>query len=166
MDVPRRFRWRRESDRYAAYPMGAQHSDRCIFIKNSQTGYDTNHVPHVPRHKWRWSVRWKGWFQDGGTVDGKQAAADRATERWWELVNHDPPRDVEFEAAMVVARVLVRSPPNSLFAEETPFLHKVMWHLQNVYADELRRDALPLQVKSLMGLLSEELYRRRDRTAG
>jgi hypothetical protein len=104
----------------------------------------------------------EGWFAVNGYAEGKQQAADRATEEWWKAVDTELPRNMALEAAMVVARVLVRPMPNSLLAEDTAFLQSVMWHLMNVYGDEIKHDTMPEPVKLMVDRLSDELLVRRQ----
>ena len=77
------------------------------------------------------------------------------------MVQTDIPRNVDLEAAMIVARVLVRPMPHNLLGEETAFLQKVMTNLTQVYGLELRQGNPPGQVEAMTSRLSEELYRRR-----
>lgn len=105
---------------------------------------------------------WDEWFSRCGFADSKKKAADRATAAWWRLVQTDIPRNVDLEAAMIVAGVLVRPMPNNLLGEDTEFLQRVMSNLAIVYAQELRDEALPGLVEAMMTRLSEELFRRRQ----
>lgn len=159
MDVPARLKWRRELDRYAAYPTATEPNDRFAAVKLIRDGYDGGRVELVQVRTWHWHVRWEGWFQESGIGSSKQEAADRATAAWWRNIQTDIPRDVEFEAAMIAARALVQPPPNSLFAEDAEFLRKVLWHVHNVYSAEIAA-GLP-GVKNLYDQISQELYRRR-----
>lgn len=59
---------------------------------------------------------------------------------------------------MIVARLLVRPVPNSLFAEDADFLRKVMWTLNNVYRAEIA-EGVPA-VRNLYDQLSAEFARR------
>lgn len=111
MQVPR-LKWFREENksRFVAYPMGALRTDRfaeVVFAGNMSVGNEIG----VPR--WRWSVRWPGWFDIGAPANGKQDAADMATRAWWESVVTPPPRDVDGEIDMIVARILVMPPPTA-----------------------------------------------------
>lgn len=108
-------------------------------------------------------MSWPRWFEGAGYADDKQAAADAATECWWANVATEVQRDIESEVILIAARVLVRPPPNSLYAEDAAFLTKLMDTLRLQYAEELRSDALPRQVRDLMTNLSQELFRRRPR---
>lgn len=118
--------------------------------------------PNVAKYgSWLWNASWPGWFVEAGHCESKQEAADAATEAWWRLVNTEIPRNVDFEVAMIVARLLVRPVPNSVFGEEPEFLRKVLWNIQNVYADEIKRGMLPPPVKNLMEQVSAEISRRR-----
>lgn len=164
MDVPARLKWIKESDRFVAYPVGTTAKGRFASITLQKRSLNTDRTPHAVEEIWRWVVFWDGWFSSAGTNDTKQAAADRATEEWWKLVQTEIPRNVDLEASMVVARVLVSPIPNSLLAEDTGFLHKVMQHLTDLYRTEIARSDLPGQVEVLMARLSEELLARRKAT--
>ncbi|ODT64752.1 MAG: hypothetical protein ABS75_34165 [Pelagibacterium sp. SCN 63-23] len=149
MDAPARLKWRKEAERYAAYPVGPIHADRLAWI-----------APNIGRYQsWKWVVRWEHWFAEAGIADSKQAAADQATEAWWRLVQTEIPRDVDLEACMIVARLLVRPVPNSLFTEDVEFLKKVMWTLNNVYRTEIV-ESVPA-VRNFYEQLSAEFARRR-----
>jgi hypothetical protein len=116
MNAPARLKWQREKDRFAAYPVGSIHTDRLAWI-----------APNIAQcGSWNWGVKWAGWFSFGDVAGSKQSAADQATEAWWRLVQTEIPRDVDLEACMIVARAMVRPVPNSLWAEDTAFLRKVM----------------------------------------
>lgn len=151
MAAVQRLKWFREKDRYAAYPVGAEHPRRCVFI-----------WPNVGRKgSWAWTAVWDGWFSATGISEGKQEAADAATQAWWELVATPIPRDVENEIAVLVARAPVMPPPNSLLSEDREYLVTLNRALATLYAAELRNDRLPQPIKNLMENLSAELYRRR-----
>lgn len=150
MDVPARLKWRKEAERYAAYPVGSIHADRLAWI-----------APNIGRYQsWKWVVRWERWFVEAGIADSKQEAADQATEAWWRLVQTEIPRDVDLETSIIVARLLVRPVPNSLFAEDAEFLRKVMWTLNDVYRAEIA-ESVPA-VRNLYDQLSVEFARRRE----
>ncbi|WP_297104217.1 hypothetical protein [uncultured Devosia sp.] len=150
MDVPARLKWRKEPERYAAYPVGSIHADRLAWI-----------APNIARYQsWKWVVSWERWFAESGVADSKQEAADRATEAWWRLVQTDIPRDVDLETSMIVARLLVRPVPNSLFDEDADYLRKVMWALNNVYRTEII-EGVPA-IRNLYDQLSAEFARRRE----
>jgi hypothetical protein len=152
MDVPLRLKWRKESDRFAAYPLSINLPDRVAWI-----------APYTPVYQsWKWVVSWEGWFTHSGTACGKQEAADRATEAWWRLVQTEVPRDVDFDATRIVAQIVVRPIPNSLFAEDGAFLQKVQWHLRNVFRDELAQGNAPPAVADLDGMLEREIERRHE----
>ena len=159
MQVPR-LKWSRERDkgRFVAYPMGSLHMDRfaeVVFAGKMSVGNEIG----VPR--WRWSVRWPGWFDISAPANDKQHAADMATKAWWDAVMTPPPRDVDGEIDMIVARILVMPPPNSLMTESTAYLRQMQRSLTLLYQGELRAETLPPQVKGLMANLSAELYARR-----
>lgn len=157
MQLPR-LEWSREENRYVAYPMGSLHRDRCaeiVFVGNMSIG---NRIG-VPR--WRWAVKWPAWFSIDAPADDKQHAADMATKAWWNEVVKPPPRDVDGEIDMIIARILVMPPPNSLLSESPSYLRKMQRSLTLLYARELKEETLPLQVKNLMVNLSAELYARR-----
>lgn len=156
-----RLKWRKEGDRFKAYPLGperpAYHAD--VWLVSS--GRNTDLIPHRNVESWAWLVCWDGWFSKSGFAEAKQAAADKANEEWWTAVDTELPRDTELEAEMIVARVLVRPMPNSLLGEDVAFLQKVLWHVHNVYRAEIKDDQAPAAVKEMVTRLSEELYRRR-----
>lgn len=160
MDVPARLKWRKEKDRYAAYPTATEPQDRyaAIWLYNSGTDPQTQNGARF--ESWYWKIVWSGWFSRSGTAESKQIAADRATSAWWECVNSEPPRDVQTEVAMIVARALIRPIPNSLFGEDPDFLRSVLWHLHAVYADEIKQGVGA--VKNLSEQVSAELFRRRQ----
>lgn len=150
MEGAARLKWRAEKERYAAYPLGSIYPDRLAWI-----------APNIGRRgSWQWAVRWEGWFSSSGVSESKQEAADCATEAWWRLVQTEIPRDVDLEAAMIVARLQVRPVPNSLFAEDDEYLRKVMWTLNNVYAAEIA-EGVPI-VRNLYDQLGAEFARRRE----
>lgn len=161
MDVPARLKWRKESGRFVAYPVGLGNKGRYASVQIDLSSVTTQSPPSQA-DSWRWSAVWDGWFSNSGYADSKQKAADLATEAWWRLVQTDIPLNVNLEAAMIVARVLVRPMPNSLLGEDTEFLQKVMSHLSIVYARELRDEALPGRVEAMMARLSEQLFSRRQ----
>ena len=159
MQVPR-LKWSRERDksRFVAYPMGSLHTDRyaeVVFAGKMSVGNEIG----VPR--WHWSVRWPGWFDIGAAANDKQHAADMATKAWWEAVVTPPPRDVDGEIDMIIARILVMPPPNSLMTESAAYLRLMQQTLTLLYQSELKAETLPPQVKTLMANLSAELYARR-----
>ncbi|MGB3338351.1 MAG: hypothetical protein WBA73_14345 [Devosia sp.] len=110
---------------------------------------------------WHWSVQWEGWFTAAGSASGKQEAADRATAAWWQHIANPLPRNVELEIDMIIARILVMPPPNSLMGESAPYLRQMQRSLTLLYERELKAETLPPQVKNLMANLSAELYARR-----
>ena len=160
MDLPARLKWRKEKERFAAYPTATDHQERFAEIRLHAKGYNTNTKPHGPTEQWIWRVRWDGWFAEHGFAESKQAAADKATEVWWACIDTDPPRDVDMEVAMIVARAIVRPIPNSLLSEDAAFLRKVTWHLHEVYRAEIAAE-VPM-LKNLSEQLSAELFRRRE----
>ena len=160
MGVPARLKWGKGMRGFAAYPVGTHSDGRYAEIWLYMSGMDTDHTPHTKVESWCWIVNWAGWFSVHGFSPSKQEAADKATEAWWTAILTEIPRDIDLEATMIAARVLVRPPPNSLFGEETAFLRKVQWNLTRIYEEEVKRDAAPAPVKELMSRLSEELYRR------
>lgn len=150
MDVPARLKWRNETNRYAAYPVGDILPDRVVWIQ-----------PYTPVYQsWKWVVSWEGWFSEADVASSKQEAADRATEAWWRLVQTEIPRDVDFEATTLVARVLVRPMPNSLLSDEPKFIQTVLWHLKNVYRKEISEGAAPAVVTNWVEQLEAEIERR------
>ena len=154
-------KWFKTESRYVAYPTATAQSVRYASVHLLCARMNTDITPHKAFELWAWLVKWEGWFAVSGVADSKQAAADQATEAWWKAVDSEPPRNVDLEATMIAARVLMRPPPNSLFAEDPEFLRKVLWHLSTIYRQEIKRGEEPAPVKQLMGRLSEELYRRR-----
>ena len=159
MQVPR-LKWFKDKskNRFVAHPMGSLHMDRfaeIVFAGNMGMGNEIG----VPR--WRWSVRWPGWFAISAPANDKQHAADMATKAWWDAVVTPPPRDVDGEIDMIIARILVMPPPNSLMTESATYLRQMQRSLTSLYRNELKADALPPQVKTLMANLSAELYARR-----
>lgn len=164
MDLPARLPWRRDKDRFVAFPTATEHEERFAEIRLHGIGRNTDVVPHHSIEQWLWRVHWLGWFNETGYTSGKQDAADKATEGWWQSILTDVPRDVDLEAAMIAARALVRPPPNSLLGEESAFLHKVVWNLNNIYGAEIKNGDAPLPIKELMDRLSEEFLRRRMRS--
>jgi len=157
VQVPR-LKWSKDGNRFVAYPMGPLHRDRYaqISLIGSMSVGDRIGVP-----RWRWSVRWPGWFNIDAPADDKQQAADMATEAWWHEVMQPPPRDVDGEIDMIIARALVMPPPNSLMNESAGYLRQLQRRLTLLYEPELKAETLPPQVKSLMANLSAELYARR-----
>jgi hypothetical protein len=148
-----RLRWRKEAGRFAAYPLGTHHPEFVATVS-----------PNIGRHQsWVWHVSWPRWFEGTGYADDRQAAADAATDRWWRSVATEVPRDIEGEVLLIAARVMVRPPPNSLYAEDSAFLTSLMNAVRLQYEDELKQDALPRPVKDLMSNLSQELFRRRTK---
>lgn len=160
MDGLARLKWRKEKERFAAYPTATDHQERFAEIRLYNSGYNTTTIPHGPVEHWLWRVRWDGWFVEHGFAESKQSAADKATEAWWAYIETDPPRDVDMEVAMIVARATVRPIPNSLFSEDAEFLRKVSWHLHEVYRAEIAAE-VPM-LKNLSEQLSAELFRRRE----
>lgn len=159
-----RLKWAKGGRGFKAYPAGDHydsHNQRYAEIWLQVRGVDTDQTPPRYRESWAWVVRWDGWFSEHGFVEGKQAAADKATERWWSAVQTEVPRNIELEIAMIVARAPVRPIPNSLLGEESEFLRKVLWHLDDVYQATTKPEAAPAQVNDVVSRLSEELYRRR-----
>lgn len=159
MQVPR-LKWikDRSKSRFVAYPLGILHMDRfaeVVFAGKLSVGNEIG----VPR--WRWSVRWPGWFDISAPANDKQDAADMATKAWWESVVTSPPRDVDGEIDMIVARILVMPPPNSLMTESAAYLRRMQQSLTLLYSSEMKAETLPPQVKALMANLSAELYERR-----
>lgn len=156
--IPARLKWIMEKARYVAYPAGFDHQERRAevqFLGRMTLGHEIG----VPR--WRWSVQWPGWFSAGGYGESKQDSADKATEAWWNLITTSIPRDVDTEIDVIVARILVMPPPNSVLSEGTAFLHRLNWMLFERFKDEIRAEATPMPVRNLLAGLSEELYRRR-----
>ncbi len=150
MSVPARFKWLKEEDRFAAYPVGSIMSDRLVWI-----------APYHPVYQsWKWVASWEGWFTDSGIAAGKQEAADRATEAWWKMVQTEVPRDVDFDATRIVAQVLVRPIPNSLFSEDGAFLQTVLWHLKNVFREDIAAGVCPVRVVDLVEQLQGEIETR------
>ena len=159
MQVPRLKWFRDESkNRFVAHPMGSLHMDRFAEVVSAGSMSVGNEIG-VPR--WRWSVRWPGWFDISAPANDKQHAADMATKAWWEAVVQPPPRDVDGEIDMIIARILVMPPPNSLLTESAAYLRQMQRSLALVYQIELKSETLPLPVKALMANLSAELYARR-----
>lgn len=113
----------------------------------------------VPR--WCWSVRWPGWFDISAPANDKQHPADMATKTWWDEVRKPPPRDIEGEIDMIIARILVMPPPNSLMSKSATYLRQMQRSLAHLYERELKADTLPRPVKNLMDVLSAELFARR-----
>lgn len=157
---PPRLKWFRDKskNRFVAYPMGSLHMDRfaeVVFAGKMSVGNEIG----VPR--WHWSVSWPGWFEIGAPANDKQHAADMATKAWWDSVMQPPPRDVDGEIDMIIARILVMPPPNSLMTESTAYLRQMQRSLTLLYQSELKAETLPPQVKTLMANLSAELHGRR-----
>ena len=148
-----RLKWRKEAGRFAAYPLGTHHPEMVALVT----------PPAHANGNWAWRITWPKWFLLQGFGVDKQAAADKATEEWWKSVATDVPRDIETEVLLIAARVMVRPPPNSLYAEDSAFLASLMNTVRLQYKDELKHDALPRPVKDLISNLSEELFRRRTR---
>ena len=155
-----RLKWFRDKNRrrFLAHPMGSLHSDRyaeVIYGGRMSVGNE------IGVARWGWSVEWPGWFAVGGAANDKQHAADMATKAWWDAVVQPPPRDVDGEIDMIIARILVMPPPNSLLTEGAAYLRQMQRSLAQVYQIELKSETLPPQVKALMANLSAELYARR-----
>lgn len=53
------------------------------------------------------------------------------------------PRDVEGEVPLIAAHVMVRPPPNSLYAEDSAFLTLLMRPVRLQYEQEPRENGLP-----------------------
>lgn len=155
MQVPTRLKWRKENGRFASYPMGLIHPDRLAIVQQKE------HLPNSA--PWFWQATWPGWFSAHGNCISKQEAADLATQAWWAGVATHIPRDIDAEVDVIVARALVLPPPNSLFAEDSKYLRKVLGTIRRLHEQEMRADALPAPLKNLVSTLSEELYRRRLR---
>lgn len=150
MDVPARLKWRKEPERYAAYPVGDILTDRVVWI-----------APHKPVYRaWKWVASWEGWFSASDMAGDKQEAADMATAAWFRMIQTEVPRDVDFEATTLVARVLVRPMPNSLLSDEPEFIQSVLWHLRNVYRPELEAGSAPSVVVNWVEQLEAEIERR------
>lgn len=159
MQVPR-LKWikDRSKSRFVAYPLGMLHMDRfaeVVFAGKLSVGNE------IGVARWRWSVRWPGWFDISAPANDKQDASDKATKAWWDSVMTAPPRDVDGEIDMIVARILVMPPPNSLMTESAAYLRRMQQLLTLLYSNELKAETLPLPVKTLMANLSAELYARR-----
>ena len=157
---PPRLKWFRDKsmNRFVAYPMGSLHMDRfaeVVFAGKLSVGNQVG----VPR--WHWSVRWPGWFDMSAPANDKQHAADMATKAWWDSVMQPPPRNVDGEIDMIIARILVMPPPNSLMTESAAYLGRLQQSLTLLYRSELATETLPPQVRMLMANLSVELYARR-----
>ncbi|MBJ3784018.1 hypothetical protein [Devosia sediminis] len=120
-------------------------------------------APYTPVYNsWKWVVSWDGWFGHSGVAESKQAAADAATNAWWRLVQTDVPRDVDFDATRIVAQILVRPMPNSLFGEDGPFLQSLHWHLTRIFHEELAAGTAPAVVLDLARMLGSEIERRHE----
>lgn len=163
-----RLKWTKDRKRgFRAYPAG--HSlgiQRCAWIFRQMTSLDTSTMEFKRSESWYWSVQWEGWFQSSGSASGKQEAADKATAAWWVHIANPLPRNVELEMDIIVARILVMPPPNSVLTEDTAFLQRLNKLLFTQFADEIKADAAPMPVRNLLAGLSAELYRRRLRGAG
>lgn len=160
MDVPPRLKWQKAEEGFIPHPTATDHQERFASVRLYNSGWNIDATPHKRFESWLWQVKWLGWFVENGYGDSKQGAADRATEAWWRCVQTDPPRNVDMEVAMIVARALIMPAPNNLFAEDAAFLRKVTWHLHQVYRAELAAGE-PRQ-KNLSEQLSAELFRRRE----
>jgi hypothetical protein len=159
VQVPR-LKWFRDKNktRFVAYPLGMLHMDRfaeVVFAGKMSVGND------IGVARWRWSVQWPGWFDINAPANDKQHAADMATKAWWDAVITPPPRNVEGEIDMIIARILVMPPPNSLMSESATYLRQMQRSLAHLYERELKADTLPRPVKNLMDVLSAELFARR-----
>lgn len=161
MLVPLRLKWIKAKKGFIAYPIGLVNRDSFAAIDHYHTSVGGDAHTHTYTESWRWRVHWEGWFVEAGFGESKQAAADMATEKWWQMVQTELPRNVELEAAMIAARVLVRPPPNSLFDEDSEFLHKVLWQLKNAHGHELQAGTATPQVSNFMEQLTAEMDRRR-----
>lgn len=158
MDVPARLKWRVEGARFVAYPAGDDYRERRAevqFLGKMSLGDQVG----VPR--WRWSVQWTGWFSVDGHGADKQDAADKATEAWWRQICTPIPRDVDTEIDVIVARILVMPPPNSVLQEDTAYLQRLNWLLFERFKAEIEAEAVPMPVRNLLAGISAELYRRR-----
>lgn len=158
-----RLNWSKDRERgFRAYPVGETHGvKRCAWIFLQMSGLDTSSKDFRRTESWYWSVAWEGWFTASGSAPGKQEAADKATAAWWEHITDPVPRNVELEIDMIIARVLVMPPPNSVFVEETAFLQRLNRSLFSQYETEIKTDRAPEPVRNLMANLSAELFRRR-----
>lgn len=157
---PPRLKWFKDKSksRFVAYPMGSLHMDRfaeVVFAGKMSVGNE------IGVQRWHWSVSWPGWFDIGAPANDKQHAADMATKAWWNAVMTPPPRDVDGEIDMIIARILVMPPPNSLMGESTSYLRQMQRSLTHLYERELKAESLPRSVRNLMENLSAELYARR-----
>lgn len=161
MTVPARFKWHREDTRFVAHPVGTGRPGRLVAVHLGSTGLNTSVEPHRPVQSWHWLVKWEGWFAKAGVAATKQSAADMATEEWWRLVVTEMPRDVDTEIDVIVARILVMPPPNSIMTESTVFLQRLNRQLFLQFKDEIKAEAAPMPVRNLLANLSAELYRRR-----
>ena len=157
---PPRLKWFRDNskNRFVAYPMGSLHMDRFAEVVSAGKLSVGNEVG-VPR--WHWSVSWPGWFDMSAAANDKQHAADMATKAWWDSVVQPPLRDVDGEIDMIIARILVMPPPNSLMGESSTYLRQMQRSVAHLYERELKAETLPRPVKNLMENLSAELYARR-----
>ena len=61
---------------------------------------------------------------------------------------------------MIIARILVMAPPNSLMTESTAYLRQMQRLLTLLNQSELKTETLPPPVRSLMANLSAELFAR------
>lgn len=83
-----------------------------------------------------------------------------ATKAWWDSVVQPPTRDVDGEIDMIIARILVMPPPNSLMTESTAYLRQMQRLLTLLNQSGLKTETLPPPVRSLMANLSAELFAR------
>lgn len=158
-----RLKWTKDRERgFRAYPAGhSLEGQRCAWIFRQLTSLDTSTKEFKRSESWHWSVHWGGWFQASGAASGKQEAADKATAAWWEQIANPLPRNVELEIDMIVARVLVMPPPNSVFMEDMAFLQRLNRSLFALFERDIKSDQAPEPVRNLLATLSAELYRRR-----
>jgi hypothetical protein len=159
-----RLKWTKCRERgFRAYPAGHSHGvGRCAWIFLQLNTLDTSTKEFRRSESWHWSVQWDGWFAASGSATGKQDAADRATAAWWEHIAEPLPRNVELEVDMIIARVLVMPPPNSVFQEDMAFLQRLNRSLFSLYEQEIKAERAPELVRDLLANLSTELYRRRE----
>lgn len=163
MEAPARLKWSKDKERgFRAYPIGyGPGAKRCAWIFRQLSTLDASATDDRRRESWHWSVHWDGWFSDSGSAEGKQEAADKATAAWWKHVTDPLPRNVDLEIDMILARVLVMPPPNSLFMEDMMFLQRINRALFSLYERDIQSDTAPEPVRLLLARLSAELYRRR-----
>lgn len=73
-----------------------------------------------------------GWFAISAPANDKQHAADMATKARWDAVVTPPPRDIDGEIDMIIARILVMPPPNSLMTESATYLRQMQRSLTSL----------------------------------